>query len=182
PEHVCLARPPITVKQRRGALPVDVARPMDSCRNNLGHRYKVQLSIAPARAGKFFLKRRRPRLRTDSDGTFARLTCSSQTSTRAPNSTTPFGGRQKYEVTSPALRVIQAKMEPRHEERPSLRVARIVSRPMKYVVRMGSKPRPDCFMRSSAAGTFGFSMNPKWICARQNPSCRFSSATRSFWL
>ena len=40
PEHVCLARPPITVKQRRGALPVNVARPMDACRKNLGHRYE----------------------------------------------------------------------------------------------------------------------------------------------
>ena len=69
--------------------------------------------------GKFFLNEtwtggvldRRFLTRTDS--------YSSQTSTRAPNSTTPFGGRQKYEVTSPALRVIQAKREPRHEERPS---------------------------------------------------------------
>src|SRR4029450_1147596 len=30
PEDVCLARPPIAVKQRCGALPIDVARPMDS--------------------------------------------------------------------------------------------------------------------------------------------------------
>jgi hypothetical protein len=27
---------------------------MDACGNNLGHRCKEQLSIAPARAGKFF--------------------------------------------------------------------------------------------------------------------------------
>ena len=62
PEHIGLARAPITIKQPGGALPINVARPMDACRNNLGHRCKVQLSIAPARAGKFFLKRRPPRL------------------------------------------------------------------------------------------------------------------------
>ena len=38
PEHIGLARAPITIKQRGGALPVNVARPMDACRNNLGHR------------------------------------------------------------------------------------------------------------------------------------------------
>ena len=63
-KDVRLARPPITVKQRRGALPINVARPMDACGNDLGHRCKVELSIAPARAGKFFLS-------------FARLDCES---------------------------------------------------------------------------------------------------------
>src|SRR6267142_4532572 len=38
PEYIGLARAPVTVKQPSGALPVNVARPMDSCRNNLGHR------------------------------------------------------------------------------------------------------------------------------------------------
>ena len=38
PEHIGFARSPITIKQRGGALPVNVARPMDTCRNNFGHR------------------------------------------------------------------------------------------------------------------------------------------------
>ena len=38
PEHIRLACAPITIKQRGGALPVNVARPMDARRNNFGHR------------------------------------------------------------------------------------------------------------------------------------------------
>jgi len=38
-DDVRFARPPISIKQARGPLPIHIARPMDSCRNNFGHRY-----------------------------------------------------------------------------------------------------------------------------------------------
>src|ERR1051325_9397993 len=56
PEYIRLARPPITIKQCGGALPINVARPMDACGNHLGHRYEPYLSMVVAIAGKLFLK------------------------------------------------------------------------------------------------------------------------------
>src|SRR5689334_19021542 len=38
-QHVGLACTPVPVEQRGGALPIHIARPMDSCRNKFGHRF-----------------------------------------------------------------------------------------------------------------------------------------------
>src|SRR5256885_9857027 len=56
PEHIGLAGTPIAVKQRGGAPPINVARPMDARGNNFGHRYEPSLSVALALACKFFLR------------------------------------------------------------------------------------------------------------------------------
>src|SRR5882724_1866075 len=40
PQHVRLTGAPIAIKERRGSLPINIARPMDARGNNLGHRYE----------------------------------------------------------------------------------------------------------------------------------------------